>query len=198
MTKEKKTMSTNIEIESKVLLTKEDFEKVIDALHADRYKRVKQINHYIDSEDQVLRRLGCALRIREKDDFVLTLKTPLSEGLLEKSQTISWRQYDRLSKNNIFPDGDIKNFLEILGIKIENLKILTSLTTDRIEIPYKEGLFSLDKNEYSGTIDYELEMEQTSIQYAEECLEEICALAGVPCVFNTFSKQARAMNALKK
>ena len=41
-------------------------------------------------------------------------------------------------------------------------------------------------------------MEQTSIQYAEECLQEICALANVPCVFNTFSKQARAMNALKK
>ena len=191
-------MSTNIEIESKVLLTKDDFEKVLDALRADRYKRIKQVNHYIDSEDQVLRRLGCALRIREKDDFVLTLKAPLSEGLLEKSQTISWRQYDRLAKNNIFPDGDIKNFLEILGIKIEDLKILTSLTTDRIEIPYKEGLLSLDTNVYSGNTDYELEMEQPSIQYAEECLQEICALANVPCVFNTFSKQARAMNALKK
>lgn len=191
-------MSTNIEIESKVLLTKDDFEKVLDALRADRYKRIKQVNHYIDSEDQALRRLGCALRIREKDDFVLTLKTPLSEGLLEKSQTISWRQYDRLAKNNTFPDGDIKNFLEILGIKIEELKILTSLTTDRIEIPYKEGLLSLDTNVYSGNTDYELEMEQTSIQYAEECLQEICALANVPCVFNTFSKQARAMNALKK
>jgi len=191
-------MSTNIEIESKVLLTKDDFEKVLDALRADRYKRIRQVNHYIDSEDQVLRRLGCALRIREKDDFVLTLKTPLSEGLLEKSQTISWRQYDRLAKNNTFPDGDIKNFLEILGIKIEDLKILTSLTTDRIEIPYKEGLLSLDTNVYSGNTDYELEMEQTSIQYAEECLQEICALANVPCVFNTFSKQARAMNALKK
>ena len=191
-------MSTNIEIESKVLLTKDDFEKVLDALRADRYKRIKQVNHYIDSEDQALRRLGCALRIREKDDFVLTLKTPLSEGLLEKSQTISWRQYDRLAKNNTFPDGDIKNFLEILGIKIEDLKILTSLTTDRIEIPYKEGLLSLDTNVYSGNTDYELEMEQTSIQYAEECLQEICALANVPCVFNTFSKQARAMNALKK
>ena len=191
-------MSTNIEIESKVLLTKDDFEKVLDALRADRYKRIRQVNHYIDSEDQALRRLGCALRIREKDDFVLTLKTPLSEGLLEKSQTISWRQYDRLAKNNTFPDGDIKNFLEILGIKIEELKILTSLTTDRIEIPYKEGLLSLDTNVYSGNTDYELEMEQTSIQYAEECLQEICALANVPCVFNTFSKQARAMNALKK
>ena len=36
------------------------------------------------------------------------------------------------------------------------------------------------------------------VERAKECLEEICALAGVPCVFNTFSKQARAMNALKK
>ena len=191
-------MSTNIEIESKVLLSKEDFDKLLDVLHADKYKRVKQINHYIDTDHQSLRRLGCALRIREKDDFVLTLKTPLSEGLLEKSQNISWRQYEKLAKDNVFPEGDIKLFLEILGIKISELKIITSLTTDRIEMPYKEGLLSLDRNVYSGYTDYEIEMEQTSIHYAEECLKEICESADIPCVFNTNSKQARAMNALKE
>ncbi len=191
-------MSTNIEIESKVLLSKENFEKVIEALHADRYKRVKQTNHYIDSDNQSLRRLGCALRIREKDDFVLTLKTPLSEGLLEKSQTITWKQYEMFDKDNVFPEGPIKVFLEILGIKVDELHILTSLTTDRIEIPYKEGTISLDRNSYSGVIDYEVEMEHTSMEHAEDCLIEICKMADVPCVFNSDSKQARAMNALKK
>lgn len=191
-------MSTAIEIESKVLLDKDDFEKVIDALHGDKYKRIKQTNHYIDSESQVLRRLGCALRIREKDDFVLTLKTPLSEGLLEKSQTITWREYEKFHKNNIFPEGDIKNFLELLGIKVSELRILTSLSTVRIEIPYNEGLLSLDENTYSGIVDYEIEMEHTSIQNAQESLQEVCKLAKVPYVLNTNSKQARAMNALKK
>lgn len=191
-------MSTNIEIEAKVLLNKEDFEKVLDTMHADQFRRIRQTNHYIDTDVQSLRRLGCALRIREKDDFVLTLKTPLSEGLLEKSQTITWRQYEKLAKENIFPDGDIKLFLEILGIKVDDLRILTSLTTDRIDMPYKEGVLSLDCNHYSDMIDYEMEMEQTSIQYAEACLKEICDLAKVPFVLNPNSKQARAMNALKK
>ncbi len=191
-------MSTNIEIESKVLLNKDNFEKVIETLHADRYKRVKQINHYIDSKHQTLRRLGCALRIREKDDFVLTLKTPLSEGLLEKSQTITWKEYELFAKDKIFPEGPIKTFLEILGIKVSELEILTSLTTDRIEITYKEGTLSLDRNSYSNTIDYELEMEHTSIQHAQDCLVEVCKMADVPCEFNLDSKQARAMKALKK
>ncbi len=191
-------MSTTIEIESKVLLNKDNFEKIIEVLHGERYKRFKQTNHYIDSDTQSLRRLGCALRIREKDDFVLTLKTPLSEGLLEKSQTITWKEYELLAKDNIFPEGPIKVFLEILGVKVNELKILTSLTTERIEIPYKEGTISLDRNSYSGLIDYEVEMEHTSIKHAEDCLIEICKLADVPCTFNSDSKQARAMNALKK
>lgn len=191
-------MSTAIEIEAKVLLNKEDFDKVVDAVHGEKYKRITQTNHYIDSDSQVLRRLGCALRIREKDDFVLTLKTPLSEGLLEKSQTITWKEYEKLSKENIFPEGDIKNFLELLGIKVNELKILTSLSTVRIEIPFNDGLLSLDTNTYSGIVDYELEMEHTSIQNAQESLQKVCALAKVPYVINTMSKQARAMNALKK
>ena len=41
-------------------------------------------------------------------------------------------------------------------------------------------------------------MEHTSIQNAQESLGEVCKLAKVPYVINTNSKQARAMNALKK
>ena len=118
--------------------------------------------------------------------------------MLEKSQTITWREYENFAENEVFPEGDIKNFLELLGIKVSELRILTSHSTIRIEIPYNEGLLSLDENTYSGIVDYELEMEHTSIQNAQESLEEVCKLAKVPYVINTNSKQARAMNALKK
>lgn len=190
-------MSTNIEIEAKVLLSKKSFETVLEYMHAEKYKRVKQTNHYIDSDDAILRKLGFALRIREKEDFVLTLKTPMSEGLLEKSQAITWKQYERLSHDLVFPEGAIKDFLVILGINVNKLKILTSLTTERIEIPYKDGILSLDRNNYNGHTDYELELEHTSMHHAEECLLEICTSAKVDCVFNQKSKQARAMDTMK-
>ena len=98
-------MHSNIEIEAKVLLQKEQYEQVVSYLHLERYKKIKQTNHYIDSTTRVLRDNDFALRVREKDDFVLTLKTPLSEGLLEKNQTLSWREYDALEDESIFPAG---------------------------------------------------------------------------------------------
>jgi len=193
-------MSTNIEIESKVLLTKDDFEKVLDALRADRYKRIRQVNHYIDSEDQVLRRLGCALRIREKDEeFELTLKTPLSEGLLEKNENISWRDFENLSERQIFPDGNIRKFLLILGVKVSDLKVLTSLCTERIHVEFEGFGLALDKNIYSNIFDYELEVESSSIERAQQEIENIlneCDIKNFS--FNKVSKQARALNALEK
>ena len=108
-------MQSNIEIEAKVLLSEEEYLTLIKYLHLERYKKIKQTNHYVDSVDRKLKANDIALRIRENEDFVLTLKTPLSEGLLEKNQTISWRDYSDLEEQGIFPNGDIKNFLEICG-----------------------------------------------------------------------------------
>ena len=68
-------MHSNIEIEAKVLLQKEQYDQVVSYLHLERYKKIKQTNHYIDSTSRVLRDNDFALRVREKDDFVLTLKT---------------------------------------------------------------------------------------------------------------------------
>ncbi len=192
-------MSSNIEIEAKVLLSEEDYEKVINHLHLDRYRRVRQTNFYIDSESRILKKNGIALRIRENEEFNLTLKTPLSEGLLEKNQTISWREYDALDKRGVFPEGPIKNFLEILGIAVDQLKIIASLQTERIELNYKDGLLSLDRNAYSNQVDYELEMEHTSMAGAEELIKELLNEIGIKeFTFNRVSKQARAIDALKK
>ena len=126
-------MQSNIEIEAKVLLSEEEYLTLIKYLHLERYKKIKQTNHYVDSVDRKLKANDIALRIRENEDFVLTLKTPLSEGLLEKNQTISWRDYSDLEEQGIFPNGDIKNFLEICGFNPLELKVLASLTTYRIE-----------------------------------------------------------------
>ena len=140
-------MSNNIEIEGKILVTETEFESLLKYFKRTDEDKIVQINHYIDSQDQQLRKLGFALRIREKiNRYVLTLKTPLSEGLLEKDQDISKEVYKSFKYENKFPDGSIKNFLLMLGLNVDSLSIVTSLKTERYDIDYNGGLLSLDKN----------------------------------------------------
>lgn len=194
-------MQSNIEIEAKVLLTKGQYESLLKYLHLERYKKVEQTNHYVDTKDRQLRQNDIALRIRETNEFTLTLKTPLSEGLLEKNQNISWREYSELEDSGIFPQGDIKNFLEICGFNTNDLKVLASLTTNRIELELDDGLLCLDENIYGkngSLIDYELEVESTSMEKAEETASKILNEVGITeFKFNTHSKQTRAIASIK-
>ena len=192
-------MGSNIEIEAKVLINKDEYNKVIEHLHLDAYRRIKQTNYYIDTDNRDIKNNGYALRVREKNqEFELTLKTPLSEGLLEKNESISWRVFEDLRDNKVFPDGGIKKFLAILEIDTNELKIITSLTTERIEIEYKNNLLAVDKNTYGNNVDYEVEVESTSMSGAEETLKSIleeCEIKDFS--FNKKSKQSRALSALK-
>lgn len=193
-------MQSNIEIEAKVLLSEEEYMTLVNYLHLERYKRVKQTNHYIDSTDRKLKENDFALRVRELDDFVLTLKTPLSEGLLEKNQSLSWREYDELEDEGVFPVGDIKNFLENCGFNVRDLKVLASLTTYRIEFEYENGIVCLDENFYGKNNeikDYELEFSSTSMEKAKDCATKLLQDAGIKKFkFNTHSKQSRAIAAI--
>jgi uncharacterized protein YjbK len=193
-------MSSNIEIEAKVLLLKDEYNAIIEKLNLQKYRKIKQTNHYIDTPDRYLKKNGIALRIREKDEeFELTLKTPLSEGLLEKNENISWRDFENLSERQIFPDGNIRKFLLILGVKVSDLKVLTSLCTERIHVEFEGYELALDKNIYSNIVDYELEVESSSIERAQQEIENIlneCDIKNFS--FNKVSKQARALNALEK
>ena len=194
-------MQSNIEIEAKVLLSEEEYDAIVKYLHLERYKKIEQTNHYVDTIDRVLKKNDIALRIRENQDFVLTLKTPLSEGLLEKNQSINWREYSDLEDKGIFPQGDIKNFLEICCFDTRALKVLASLKTIRIELELDDGLLCLDKNIYGKNgeiIDYELEVESTSMEKAEETASKILKEVGITeFKFNTHSKQSRAIASIK-
>ena len=193
-------MKSNIEIESKVLLTKTEYESVIKSLHLENTPKVKQTNYYIDTKDLYLKKHDMFLRIREKSqNYELTLKAPLSEGLLEKNEHIASSSFDKLQEDGFFPEGGIKKFLEILSVDPKDLKILTSLTTTRIEIEYKNSIVDIDRSVYGDVVDYELEVETTSMEGAEAIAKEILKLAKVEGkTFNKLSKQSRALNAIKK
>ena len=134
-------MSNAIEIEAKALVSQDDYRKLSKLFPSS--PRYTQTNYYIDSDDRILNKEGIALRIREKDgNYELTLKTPLSQGLLEKNAPITKAQFEEFRDHNVFPKGDLVRFLTMLDIDINTLKILTSLTTDRIDVEYEGGLLS--------------------------------------------------------
>ena len=85
-----------------------------------------------------------------------------------------------------------------LGFPIEKLHIITSLTTYRLETTYEGRNLALDKNEYNGLIDYEIESEQSAISLAQETLKKLCREVGIEYRPNKISKHARALKSLSK
>ena len=88
--KEWSSLSQNLEIEFKNMLTKEEYESVIKTFHIHESSIYTQENHYFDTADFDLKEKSSALRIRQKDGkFEMTLKQPCKEGLLETNQALT-------------------------------------------------------------------------------------------------------------
>ncbi|MCR4562715.1 MAG: CYTH domain-containing protein [Bacilli bacterium] len=190
-------MSNAIEIEAKALINHDQYNKLIDLFP--QYMSYTQTNYYVDNDEGLMRKEGLALRIREKGGtFEMTLKTPLSEGLLEKNCTWSHNTFVSFRDHGIFPEGDIKRFLTMLDIDVTKLKIKTSLTTKRTDVPYEGGKLSIDENTYCGQIDYEVELEYNNEMDAERLLRELLEENGIPFFLNKKTKVARALDAYAK
>ena len=190
-------MSNAIEIEAKALITQDEYRKIVKAFPECR--RYSQTNYYIDNDERILAKEGIALRIREKGGiYELTLKTQLSQGLLEKTKTIGMNEFTNLRDFGDFPHGDLEQFLIMLDIDVTQLKILTSLTTERVDVPYKGGLLSIDRNVYSGITDYEIEFEYNNLEGAKAIMARLFQENQIPVNFTTASKVSRAMAAIGK
>ena len=165
-------MSTNLEIELKSDISQEDYEKIISQF--DSSKIYLQTNYYIDDKDLSVRYLKCGLRVRQKDDnFELTLKITQEVGRLEINQQISNKIFKKLVDRKVFPKGEVRDCLENkLGLDIARLYVLGELKTYRLDVPYKTGLICIDKSEYNGVTDYEVECEDNSEEEAEKHLHE--------------------------
>ena len=85
-------MATNIEIEAKVLINKDEYNRIVRKLQKNILKDKVQVNYYIDTKDFQLKNAGIGLRVRAlNNEYVMTLKVPMSEGLLEKFDPFSKR-----------------------------------------------------------------------------------------------------------
>lgn len=135
-----------IELEKKVLLTKAEYECLINFCGIDARSFI-QMNYYYDSDDFRMNDMGITYRIREKSGkYKSTVKKHcfgVNEQSLEKSREAK-SQFD----NSFFKNKDIK--------------LQGSLETYRTVIAPLEGIeIAIDKNIYLDFTDYELEIEYT-------------------------------------
>ena len=175
-------MATNIEIEAKVLINQDEYKRIVRKLQKNILKDKTQVNYYIDTKDYLLKKSGIGLRVRAlNNEYIMTLKVPMSEGLLEKNTTLKDDEFINLTFNGKIPENDTTEFVRMLGFEPNDMSVVAKLKTHRLETNYgEEGYeFSIDENEYNNITDYELEMAGNSLLKAKTQLQRICNENGI-------------------
>jgi len=142
-----------IENEIKVLLTKNEYEYLLNQFGFERQYNRKVINtqknYYYDTEDFEMNRQNKTCRIRIKDGkYTATIKKHLSTG----NQSV---ENDIQLSTDLYHNAFVDMGLQLQGVLVTTRSVLLK---DRIcEVV-------LDRNEYLGTVDYELEIEYEANQ----------------------------------
>ncbi|ANX12064.1 hypothetical protein ABE41_008595 [Fictibacillus arsenicus] len=174
-------MSQEIEIEFKNLLTYEEFLQLISAFEVQKSDFNEQTNYYFDTEDFQLKNHKSALRIRyKKNTYTLTLKQQFDKHILETHQTIDNDIFPKVLSGMPLPEGEVTEEIRKLKIDTSEIKFLGELTTNRVELPYREGLLVLDENHYLGKIDYELEYESADYKKGQQNFLELLESKNIP------------------
>ena len=158
-----------IENEFKIMLTKEQYESIHALCLWD--SEAEQVNTYFDSpsEELSIRHITCRVR-SVGGKFFLQLKLPahdnssgavsrveLERELTEIPEHFSGEELERISGTSGLPD----------------VSLMGSLTTLRSIKRFEGAEIDLDKSEYFGKTDYELEVEYTDESAAQRLLAEI-------------------------
>lgn len=152
-----------IEYEERVLLSKSDYEKVIDDVKNEGRTIVltKIKNTYLDNIENYIIKTKKMLRIREIDNGLveLTLKIKRKDGSnIEINESLD---------NHPLIDKELPD-------SFKNYKPIAELITERMEIKYPDYLLVIDKNVYHGKVDYDLEIESKNQQKCKQIINIYC------------------------
>jgi len=184
----------NLEIEYKVLVNKEDYEKLICFITQFDYHKFDQTNYYFDDRNDNLLKNKISLRIRYYSDsnkYILTLKEKKEEGHLE-------HEFEMPSNDILLANNEIKSIVNQTGASVNDLILLTSLRTIRYEISYQDSLLCVDHSFYNGLEDYEVECEANTMDTAKEVIKEVLDNLSINYEESKNSKQKRAKLSIKK
>lgn len=169
-------MNHAIETELKMLLTREQFNKLVGLYQPIEF--VKQVNTYYKNNNSS----HYAFRIREKNGTTLfTLKQKTEEGIME---------YEKILTSPIEEDNDVVKTLADFNI-FPPYEILGTLTTYRAMYCDHLAELCFDINIYNGITDYEVEYEVKKEHDHEAAFINILNKAGIRYVPNKRSKYKR-------
>lgn len=186
-------MSQNIEAEDRCMISESDYVRIFnDYKDYSNAKSLVLTNYYFDDDNLSIRNSHKMLRIRstDNDNFELTLKIKGENGDLEINEPLSKNQVDKVLNTLIFPEGEITSHLR----EFTNIRFITSLVTERLEIPIEDYLLVIDKNKYGDVIDYNIEIEAKNIKKARELMLAYCNKYNLNYSPNYESKSRRAIN----
>ena len=142
-------MNQHLEIEYKSMIEESTAKRLLDFFPFEAPK--KQINHYFDTIDKQLFKLGIMCRIREiENTYLFTLKIPQSDGVLEFEIEL-----DSLSLDNILITEKMNEY----DINTEKMLPIAKSITNRYEYSDEYGMWCLDYSEFSNHNDIEIEYE---------------------------------------
>ncbi|ENH96187.1 CYTH domain-containing protein [Gracilibacillus halophilus YIM-C55.5] len=176
-------MSQEIEIEFKNLLTKDEYAQLLQYFNVSANDFIEQTNDYFETKQFDLKTNHAALRIRQKEDnYQLTLKEPNPDGagLLETHCTLTDHEADQWKQGHIIPKPNIDTRLKHLGIASHQLTYGGALMTKRVEMAYHDTIIVLDKSQYNGNEDYELELEARDETYGQRIFTKLLDDFAIP------------------
>ena len=154
-------MTQQLEIEFKNLLTKQQYEHLLQEFSIQENAIHRQTNHYFDTPSQAIKKRQSGLRIRQIDNYYeCTLKEKSAEHThVETTDVLTAEQAQQMLEGQGFYAQEVAKKLALYHIPLNELAVFGSLTTDRVEIPYKDGLLVFDHSFYLQCDDYEVEYE---------------------------------------
>ena len=161
-----------IEKEFKNLLTKEQYDSLVEEYKDVFTKDVTQTNSYYDYNG-LLQEHKMALRIRiveGKETGEITLKIPQSSlEVLEFTEVLPVELLNQFNNDKQFTlPPSIQKALEKEGILLQTVMQTALLTTHRLEGALSENEWLvLDESHYNGKVDFEMEMEVRSLKLGE-------------------------------
>ncbi len=174
-------MSQNIEIEFKNMITKPEFEKLINFFQLSEADFFSQENHYFDTTTFELKENGSALRIRQKNnEYELTLKQPHEDGLLETNENMSILEAEQMFRGDKLKNNKIRTLITEMKVDPDNIQFFGSLTTKRAEIEYEDGLIVLDHSCYLNKEDYEIEYEVSNREIGQKNFTALLTKLEIP------------------
>lgn len=198
-------MSTNIEIEAKHLLTKNNYQQLLASFPIKQ--QLTQTNYYFDTPDGALKEQKISFRLRcYQTTAELTIKIPLKGAKHDLQQTTENNELIDLAiakqllmqansgQKIIWPSLTKQTLAAIPNLEIANLCLQASSATKRtIVLGPKNCELTLDQTTFLDQyIDYELEIEHNNAELINEVFAILQNRFNLQNVPSPLSKIARA------